>query len=450
MTIEIVPTYSCPVGCTYCYWQASWNINPNLMRKVEYDIDLMIDSWEKLSKKRNNKQAVFHGGEPLLIPINDLWEICNKLKEKGCTNFGIQTSTYNMSDEHIKLFKAFNFSVGISFDGPWVKTCPKCLIDSNDKCPNCGTETIELDLNRGRGWIFNPKMQKEFTQKTIYWIDRLHAEGISVGTITVLNRFNAGDDLRLNRLLKFYLERKWLNVRFNPVHEDMEGLKWLELSEDRYVDVYLKIAQVCLDNGMHWEPIRDMQNAILGISLHSCWHASQCDATNTTGATFVNGQGEYTVCPKLSSKFKTALQNDLTHNPQPWRPNILKQIPIEYGGCKGCRYFYLCQGGCEADGYEGDIRNRTRMCKWIYALYQYLENRIKNEFPSIRTFPDLPITEQERRFKYLISDSNENYSLIKNIVRLNERNEFKSVEYAKNEPTRVKVCLLSKKLNSVA
>jgi uncharacterized protein len=395
----------------------------------------MMTGWERLSKIRGHKQAVFHGGEPLLLPLDKMEELCRRLTEKGCTTFGIQTSTYGMTDERIDLFKKYKFGVGVSFDGPWYDGCPKCASNlepykKGDKvlCPTCSkeVEVEELDLNRGRGWISAPAAQREFATKTIYWIDKMHEKGLIPGTITVLNSFNASTDSKLQALMKFYKDRPWLSGRFNPVHTEQPGLKFLELDEDRLVSVYLQLAKEAIDNRLAWYPIRDAIEQVSGISNNACWHGSYCDATNTVGSTFVNDNGDTTVCPKLASVFDVPLQIDSTHEPMPWRPDMLKQTPFESGGCKGCKWWSICHGGCESDGLNGDIRNRTRFCKYLYALWDYTEWRIKNIYPAFQSFADYTFEEQEKRAKLLAGWSNENYTQFKEIVRLENRNEKKN------------------------
>jgi uncharacterized protein len=429
LTIEIVPTLSCPVGCVYCYWEPTWAENPEL-RKINYDIDKMVEGWEKVAKMRGHKEAIFHGGEPLLMSVEDMDKLCAKLKEKGCEIFGIQTSTYGMTDERIALFKKYGFNIGISFDGGWYNGCPNCFVSleptkagENVICPNCKKEVVvyEFDLNRGRGWFANPAKQKEFANKTIYWIEKLHANGLTPGTITIINKFNAENDIKLGALTKFYIDRPWLHPRFNPVHEELSALKFLELPEERMAEVYKKLADYCFDYGLNWYPIRSMQNALLGLSINDCWFGTDCDATNTLASTFVTDIGETNVCPKLSTVFETALQISYTHSPIAWRQKILEQTPFEKGGCKGCKYWNLCRGGCESDGIDGDIRNRTRFCQHIYSLYEHIEKRMKTMFPSLITFAELPIEEQNKRLRKVRGWTNTNINQFVGLIRQTEK-----------------------------
>ena len=74
------------------------------------------------SHDRNRTEAEGHaftlfGGEPLLLPVEDL----EHLWAWGLAKFGsnsVQTNGTLIDDEHVRLFKTYRVSVGISIDGP--------------------------------------------------------------------------------------------------------------------------------------------------------------------------------------------------------------------------------------------------------------------------------------------------------------------------------------------
>jgi uncharacterized protein len=404
MTLEIAPTYSCPVGCVYCYHTESWLEHPNELRAIDYDIDKMIDGWLKRSKELKNKEAIFHGGEPLLMSINDMDEFCRRLKDAGCEKFGIQTSTYGMSKERIELFKKYHFSVGVSFDGGWYWGCPKCFEKFPDtdevkngvemECPSCGEKVVpfEFSLNKGRSWINNPKKQEMFSHETEYWIKKMQREGIPVGVICVLNKFNSGNDILLGGLMAQFERLSFLSVRFNPVHEEQPALKeLLELSEERVTQVYLTIAKRQFENNLNWYPFEEYKKKLTGIENLECW-SSGCDPTHTTASSFVNGNGQITLCPKLSTFYNNAVQVG-NNKPSKWRTQLLRETPFENGGCKGCKFLWVCAGGCESDGIDGDIRNRSRFCNQMYQLYDYVEKEV-TKGKDVIPFSELPEEKQ--------------------------------------------------------
>jgi hypothetical protein len=70
----------------------------------------------------------------------------------------------------------------------------------------------------------------------------------------------------------------------------------------------------------------------------------------------------------------------------------------DQGGCKGCKYWSVCNGGCPSSGVDEDWRNRTIWCGAKYTAYEKIEKRMRETFPNIQLVTDLPwdanITEQ--------------------------------------------------------
>jgi len=71
----------------------------------------------KAAIKAEGGPFALFGGEPLLVPEHDL----ESLWSWGLEQFGyntVQTNGTLINDEHIRMFKAYKVSVGISIDGP--------------------------------------------------------------------------------------------------------------------------------------------------------------------------------------------------------------------------------------------------------------------------------------------------------------------------------------------
>jgi uncharacterized protein len=101
-------------------------------------------------KKEGGPFSLF-GGEPLLIPENDLEEIWRWGFEEYGRN-SIQTNGTLINDQHLRMFRQYNVSVGISIDGPG-------------------------DLNSAR-WHGTLEKTRESTEKSQSAIERLCRENI--------------------------------------------------------------------------------------------------------------------------------------------------------------------------------------------------------------------------------------------------------------------------------
>jgi uncharacterized protein len=110
MGVELRPFgVACNLACTYCYQNALRSAG-NI--RQSYDMAKM-----KAALDREGAKFILFGGEPLLMPIDDLEEIF----AYGFERFGgsgIQTNGVLIQDAHVGIFRKYNVHVGISIDGP--------------------------------------------------------------------------------------------------------------------------------------------------------------------------------------------------------------------------------------------------------------------------------------------------------------------------------------------
>ena len=52
---------------------------------------------------------------------------------------------------------------------------------------------------------------------------------------------------------------------------------------------------------------------------------------------------------------------------------------IAASGCKDCRWYHICHGGCLHDGFlaSSDFRHKTFLCPAYQRLFAHIEKRIK-------------------------------------------------------------------------
>ncbi len=110
-------TLNCNLSCKYCFAEASTDFKkPNIIK--EDVIKRTVDEISKVPHKRVRLE--FQGGEPL-IAKDSLFFALNyakeKIKSKSIT-FGMETNGTLIDEETVKLLEKFNFTIGISIDGP--------------------------------------------------------------------------------------------------------------------------------------------------------------------------------------------------------------------------------------------------------------------------------------------------------------------------------------------
>lgn len=281
-----------------------------------------------------DSEISLHGGEILCLPKKDVETMLAKMHElKGKS--GIQTNATLIDDEWIKIFKKYKTNIGVSWDGP-------------------------DELSR-----FRPG-----TSRIGSIIERLAKERVSVSTIIVVSKANAGTKERLEKLKKYLLHLNSLKIppgRLNPCY----GAPACELSMKKLKEVYLELADFCLKNNLKWSPFEDIINGLKGKSRVCIFMG--CDPFSTQSATVVLNDGSITNC------MRTNKEGILLRHPAQYktRNEILENVDQKYGGCKGCKYWTACFGGCPSGAINNDWRNKTYLCPVWKALFEFHEKILK-------------------------------------------------------------------------
>ncbi len=333
MSLLIKPTLACNLSCKYCYQN-------RLFRNPDYDIDWIIGELERLLSSRDpdvGHLVTLHGGEPLILPPEHIRRIFETIRKYGYP-ISIQTNGTLINDEIIELFKEFKVSVGVSIDGPG-----------------------ELNVLRA---------PPNLTKRVLDNIERLVSEGVSVGLITVVHRYNAGTEERFSRLLEFIDHMSGdlgVTGRLNPL--GYPAPKDLFLDPDRLAQVYRRLAEFMFDRGYRWSPFVDLWNAITGKGEVVCVFRP-CDPFNTAAALVLRGDKIITNCQRHLPLVRDSRRMQI-------REEALSKTPYEYGGCRGCKYFPICYGGCSANGLNGDWRNRDLNCPAWRAVLDYYDSVLR-------------------------------------------------------------------------
>lgn len=303
---------------------------------MTYNLKAILDQMEEFK----DLEMSLHGGEALAMPKKDVAKILEKIyKLKGKS--GIQTNGTLIDEEYIKIFKKYKTSVGISYDGP--------------------------------GVLSEFRLGSKNVDKTI---ERLVDQKLKVSLIMVLSKANAGTDARLDMLKKYLLKLGKMGIqgRINPC----AGAKDCELDAKRMEKAYLSLATFCLENDLRWSPFNDLIHGLQGKSRVCTFMG--CDSFHTASATVVLDDGSITNCMRTNDK-EILLQHPALYGT---RTEILSETPQEYGGCKDCKYWTACYGGCPSITIDHDWRNKTSLCFLWKSLFQYFEMVLNFvEYPGI-------------------------------------------------------------------
>lgn len=343
MTVEVLPLGTkCSLQCRHCY-QAP--IREAGHPPSDYDMEAM----KRALAEQNHCFTVF-GGEPLLMPIEDLEELWRWGYEKYGQN-SVQTSATTVTERHFELFRKYNVSVGISIDGPG-------------------------ELNDIR-WAGAEGATRKATDHALAVLRKLLEENRSVSIITTLHGANASSE-RLPRLLDWYRdldERGLRHVNLHLLEIDREHLRrqW-GLSSQENVAALLACSELQADlKVLRFQPITDMVGLLRGEDGSTMCIWNGCDPYTTGAVHAIDGCGVVHNCSRAN---KAGVDMEKGQRAMSIRPLALYHTAQERGGCAGCRFWFACGGSCPGEAVNGDWRNKTEHCETLQVVFTALEKKL--------------------------------------------------------------------------
>ena len=335
MSIELLPVgIKCSLSCSYCY-QDPMRVQGNFAPR-EYSVEKMIEALDSY-----NSNFIIFGGEPLLTPVGDLHKIWRYGLDKYGQN-GIQTSLSFWRNEFYEMFREYNVTIGVSLDGPGELNLARC-----DTKRTSEIHTIFTNLIRGR---------------------------YNVSLITTLHTQNAIDG-RLDKLLSWFNMLSKLGLKYARIHlleVDTLAANGLKLTEDEAFEALIKISE--LKNGIDFDLFSDIERLLTadGGDVSCIWNG--CDPLTTPAVQAVMSDGSKANCGRVNKDGVNWIKSNSSGNE---RLIALYNTPEEYGGCKGCKYFFACKGECP--GQSSDWRKRTDHCGLLKRVFSHIEDRLLAE-----------------------------------------------------------------------
>ncbi len=339
MGVELRPLgVACNIACTYCYQQPQRDAR-NV--RARYDIELM-----KAAVERDGGPFTLFGGEPLLMPLDDLEE----LFRWGHTKFGrnsVQTNGTLITDEHIELFKRYDVMVGISIDGP--------------------DELNAVRRSRTR------ELTREMTAKTEGAIRTLTQVGRPPSLIVTLHRGNAVA-AALPRMESWFESLDELGikaVRLHVLEVDGAVARQLALNDAENLAAFRTFARLeSRLRNIRFDVFQDMKALLRGDDSNATCVWRACDPYTTAAVTGIEGDGASSNCGRTN---KEGVDFPKAEQPGFERYVSLAMTPYAEGGCGGCRFLFACKGQCPGTAVAGDWRNKTEHCDVWYELFAEIE-----------------------------------------------------------------------------
>lgn len=122
-TVLLKVASRCNLDCTYCYIyhmdDDGWRGQPKCMPEA-VQLATVQQLADLYAQQRKPFSVVLHGGEPLLIGVDNLRSLCGQLRSALPVPCGVhvQTNGILLTDEIIDIFVQFDVGISISIDGP--------------------------------------------------------------------------------------------------------------------------------------------------------------------------------------------------------------------------------------------------------------------------------------------------------------------------------------------
>lgn len=275
------------------------------------------------ARERNemNPVVIFHGGEPLLIPVMQYRRCIDDLLSRNPDmNFtmNIQTNGTILNPEIISLMKDFNIKPGISLDGM------KRIHDSQRRDVN-GNATYD---------------------RIMASIRTLKANGIRVSLLMVLTRESLNADLSY---LKDFADMN-LPIKINPLYSAGEAVKHPEsfLRSGEYADFMIRAFEYIIGNNIHVSlmPVEYVIQAVINdCTPRGCIFSERCHDSFIC----VNHDGNIYPCGRYADD-KMNLLGNIHEGISESGHEILNRLKVSRirVECIECSYRKFCNGGCTA------------------------------------------------------------------------------------------------------
>ncbi|MEM6989317.1 MAG: radical SAM protein [Myxococcota bacterium] len=342
MTIEVLPLgVQCNLRCQYCYQNQERDSGHT---HLAYDLDAM-----KAALAAEGGEFTIFGGEALLMPKADLEDLWAWGFERYGHN-GVQTNGSLIDDDHIRMFRDYNVSVGVSVDGPG-------------------------ELNDAR-WVGSLQTTREATAKTQANIERLCAEGMAPSLIITLTRANASAD-KLPRMSAWLRDLDRRGVPAARLHtlevETAEIGEHYALTVEETVAAMRRLSALEQQLSMKFDLFGDIEQLqLLNDDAMTCTFAA-CDPYTTSAVQGVGPRGQRSNCGRAH---KEGVDHVKAGTPGFERYLALHNTPQARGGCSGCRFFAMCKGQCPGTAVSGDWRQRTSECSLWKELFRASETSL--------------------------------------------------------------------------
>ena len=362
----------CNLACKYCYYLEKSQLYADLPQNERFNMDdRTLETFiSQYIESQTQPQVLFtwHGGEPLMRPISfykRVMELQRRHARGRIIENCLQTNGTLLTDEWCAFFRANNWLIGISIDGP---------------------QDLHDEYRRARGG------QPSF-YKVMRGIRLLQKHGVEWNAMGVVNDYNADYPLDVYH---FYKENGCQYIQFAPIierilpHEDGRQLAHVADNEEAQLadfsvtpEQYARFCCTIFDEWVRNDVGRVFVQLFDGILAR--WvgeEAGVCEMNETCGhASVLEANGDLYSCDhfvfpeyKLGNIHKQTITEMMYSDRQlTFGRGKRNGLPQQ---CLSCPWLFVCNGGCPKDRFcqtANGERGLNYMCKAFQQIFGHVK-----------------------------------------------------------------------------
>ncbi len=338
---------SCNLNCKHCYTSGSNG------RKRFFDSQKTADFLIQMTRAHHvqNTRLLYHGGEPMLAPLADLWDFYYRTKDSILNvEYGLQTNlVYPLTEEKINFFETVIGEVGIG--------------TSWDPDIRFGSNSERMAETQLKLWETN--------------VRTLTSRGLQLTLMVCLSK-TVVEKFEPHQILQYAIDLGFKYILFERITDDgntqtnSNSVLPLNRDLDQWIlRMYLQTQQYGFQKKIGNMFLEEIANSVLN-GLHTANRCRNCETKIVT----INADGSLAGCPnsapeKTWGHIDSGVEPFITSNP---RVAAICKEKMRNPICMTCDVSHLCNGDCYKLKWDQDV------CSAPKSLMRYLKDQNQREF----------------------------------------------------------------------
>jgi len=355
LTIIIKVISACNLACRYC--------DADIYSNQRISIDTISKIINKALDYANHVEFIWHGGEPLLMGIQfyeKVVELQNRYRREGqIIENTLQTNGTLISQEWVDFFKANDFHVGVSLDGP-----PE-------------VHNANRIFKSGQGSF----------EQVMMGIRLLKENGVNFGVLAVITK----ETVRLGakRFLDFFIENGIFYIGILPQRPALNIGRTDALPRDEFEKFAIELFDYWYSLDDPRIRIREFDailDRIFGAESKICIFGGDCRGKILA----IAPNGDVYPCDEFmfDDRYKLGNVREQTFEEMlnPMNPKLIRirLEDLETKKSMNCKYLKICNYGCPKDRYVlSKVYNEEGTCGWCNVI-DHIYKRVMKDLGKIK------------------------------------------------------------------